>query len=242
MINGVNHSSSYAFVGQYAVKKEHRGKGVGHAMWEKMIEHVGHERNISLSAAEAMFPIYRDKLGFKFVSEKRALRFEGKPKWDQLVKKVENITVLKVNEYNIQQIIEYDKEVCDGLDRRVFLTESMKIPEYMFLCALDGSGHVRGYCLAVTSNLEYVLFQPLYADNADIAQLLLYKMCIMMKSSIEKNGVWLQTWACNEKATDIANKMGLEISSNDSFLFTKCVYHGNGEKIYFTCSPSHYSF
>src|SRR5882762_6906514 len=151
MLTGVNLSPTFAFVGKYAVKEKYRGKGIGQAMWQKMMQHIGDQRNISLFAAEEMFPIYRDKLGFCLVPEKHILFFDGIPKCDELVSKVDNISVLKVNEDNIEQVISYDQQVCDGMNRRVFLTESMKIKEYFFLVAQEG-GEVKGYCLAVTSN------------------------------------------------------------------------------------------
>lgn len=58
MLAGVNHSPSFAFIGQYAVKEEHRGKGIGQTMWQKMMQNVGNKKNIALFAAPKMFPNY----------------------------------------------------------------------------------------------------------------------------------------------------------------------------------------
>src|SRR5581483_4914499 len=100
----------------------------------------------------------------------------------------------------------YDQQVCDGMNRRIFLTESMKIKEYFFLMAQE-DGEVKGYCLAVTSNMDNVnLIQPLYADNREIAELLLYNMCQLIGNNVS---IFMQVWNCNENAMEIVKKMQL---------------------------------
>lgn len=189
------------------------------------------------------FQTIRDKCGFDLVPDKRIVRYEGVPSWDKLVKSVNDVTVIRANEGNIEKVIAYDKKVCDGMDRRILLIESIKYrDDYLLLLSLDGKGDVKGYCLAVTSNFNMILLQPLYADNVQIAELLVHNICQMKKAIVEKNGVWMQLWDKNDDALNMVAKMHLKCTSTEPILFTKEIVEGNMQKIFFTSSPSYYPF
>jgi ribosomal protein S18 acetylase RimI-like enzyme len=68
---GVNLTPNFAFIGQYAVRPQYQGLGIGSALWKKVMEHIGTERNISLFAVEEMFETYQKKGGFVIVPQKK---------------------------------------------------------------------------------------------------------------------------------------------------------------------------
>jgi hypothetical protein len=243
MLAGINFSPSLAFIGDYAVNENSRGLGVGHAMWKRMLEHVGSERNLVLFSAEEMFPIYRDLLGFKCVSDKRVLRYEGIPVCDQLARTLDDTTLKVVNSENIQQVIDYDQGILDGVRREIFLTESAKVKEDVLLAAFDGENRVKGYCLANVSNLDFILIQPLFADSKEIAEILLSDIFERKKSLVEKRGVWMQVWSDNQSALEIVEKMGIKFTCSEPVLSTKeIVYLKNMDKIIFSSSASFYFY
>ncbi|GFS90548.1 n-acetyltransferase domain-containing protein, partial [Nephila pilipes] len=70
--------SKLAFVGLYAVKKSHRGKGLGVRIWKKAMEHIG-ERNAGLNSVPEHLRTYRDLAGFSIVAPWCTLICEGVP-------------------------------------------------------------------------------------------------------------------------------------------------------------------
>ena len=61
-ISVVNHSDDFAFLGLYIVRPEHRGKGIGFALWQHALEHAG-DRTVGLDGVEAQQQNYK-KSGF----------------------------------------------------------------------------------------------------------------------------------------------------------------------------------
>lgn len=51
----------------YVVRSDCRGGGIGKQLWNAAVEHIG-QRNKGLSAVENLFPVYRDKAGFRHVA------------------------------------------------------------------------------------------------------------------------------------------------------------------------------
>lgn len=239
--NGVNNNSN-AHIGQFAVKPQYHGLGIGSALWKKVMQHIGTERNISLYATESMFPIYRDKYGFGVIPEKRIHLYEGKVNCDHLVKHMDDISVININEYNIKSVVEYDKAVCQGLDRSTFIEEYSKCPQTIALTAIHKkSNQVMGYCIITTTNNDMSIVEPLYADNEIIAELLVCK-CIQLLPISITNGITLQVWDFNEKAIAMAKKMGLNFTAVKPILFTKHLIEGKIEKIFCVSSRSFYPF
>ena len=215
MLLGVNHTPTFAFVGDYAVKEEYRGQGIGQAMWAKMVQHVRmSERNVALHATLKMFPIYKDKLGFSHISHSIS-RYTGIPDLTNpnLIKSIDGIRIVQVNETNIDQVRDYDMKVCHGLRHVNFLRECMKIPpsDGLFMCALDEDDQVKGYCLLMLSNFDTVLVQPLYADSKEIAELLVYNSLNLespLKQVAKENGILMEIVDGNEEGLALAKKIG----------------------------------
>jgi hypothetical protein len=206
------------------------------------MEHIGTERNISLSPAEKMSQTYQNKCGFVIVPEKRIQIYVGKANCDNLIKQLTGVSLVLINEHNVISVSEYDKEICDGLDRRQLIEEYCKTPETVCLAAVNKEDHrIIGYSIMTATNSEMVTVEPLYADNEQIAELLIGKCCDFLPIA-KTNGILLLCWDSNQKAIALAKKMGLNFQFDQQILFTKQLVEGKTEKIYCNSALSFYPF
>jgi len=189
-----------------------------------------------------MFEKYHNRSGFVIVPEKRLLFYDGKVNCDNLIKQLDGVSLVRINQYNINAVSEYDKQICDGLDRRQLIEEYCKTPETVCLAALNIDNHqIIGYCIITATNFNTATVEPLYADNEQIAELLISKCCDLLPIA-KTNGIWFQCWDFNEKAIALAKKMGLNFQWDQQILFTKQLVEGKSEKIYCNCALSFYPF
>ena len=224
------------------VRPKCQGLGIGSALWKKVMEHIGTERNISLFSSERMFETYRNKWGFVIIPEKRILYYTGKVNCDDLIKQLEGVSLVLINEYNVIAISEYDKQICNGLDRRQLIEEYCKTPQTVCLAAVNKESHqIIGYSIIAVTNFDTATVEPLYADNEQIAELLISKCCDLLPIA-KTNGIWFQCWDFHEKAIALAKKMGLNFQWDQQILFTKQLVEGKSEKIYCNCALSFYPF
>jgi hypothetical protein len=216
--------------------------GIGSALWKKVMEYIGNERNIGLFSDTAMFEKYHNRSGFVIVPEKRLLFYDGKVNCDNLIKQLDGVSLVRINQYNINAVSEYDKQICDGLDRRQLIEEYCKTPETVCLAALNIDNHqIIGYCIITATNFNTATVEPLYADNERIAELLICKCCELLPIA-KTNGIMFHCWHSNEKAIAIANKMGLNFDDEESILFTKKLIEGKVDKIFCLSSLGFYPF
>ena len=239
--SGINISPDMGFIGQYGVIPECQGQGIGTVLWRRAIEHIGPDRNMSLITMDHMLDKYMTKCNFKFCSERRALRHTGKADCSQLIEAIDGISVVPITKHNIQKVIQYDKEICDGMDRTPLLQEISMIKEYVNGVALNHREEVVGYCVVKVTNLNTGAIEPLYANDEKIAELLVRKCCQSL-SITQTNGVVFSIWSANTKAEAIARKMGLEVARSAYKLFTKKVIEGSVDRIYSSSSRWFYPF
>jgi len=206
------------------------------------MDHVGTERNISLYAQPYMVSKYKEKWGFNINPDKKLMTYEGKANRDHLLKHLDGISVVHINKDNIQSVVDYDKEVCDGLERRAFIEYYSECNQTIALTALNiESNKVLGYCIITITNFDSTIVYPLYADNELIAEVLIGKCCELLPIT-KTNGIMFQFWDSNEKSMAIANKMGLNFNHSLPILFTKSLIEGKLEKIFCLGSRSFYRF
>ncbi len=241
---------------QYAVRPKYQGLGIGSALWKKVMEHIGTERNISLFFPDKMLEICRNKLGFVTVPEKRFHVYNGKVNCDNLIKQLEGVELVLINEYNVIAVSEYDKQICYGLDRRQLIEECCKTPQTVCLAAVNEENQqIMGYSIIKATISDMATFEPLYADNEQIAELLISK-CYDLLPIAKTNGIMFRCWNFNEKAITLANKMGLNFDKainlaskmrfnfvgKEPILFTKELVEGKIEKIYCISARGFYPF
>ena len=241
-MSGINLTSNLAFIGQYAVRPQYQGLGIGSALWKRVMGNIGTERNISLFSGDRMFETYRNKLGFVIVPEKRIHFYTGKVNCDHLIRQLEGVSLVLINEYNVIAVSEYDKQICDGLDRRQLIEEYCKTPQTVCLAAVNKESHqIIGYSIITATISDMAIFEPLYADNEQIAELLISKCCDLLPIA-KTNGIVFKCWDFNEKAITLANKMRLNFVRKEPILFTKELIEGKVEKIYCVSSRDFYPF
>ncbi|CAG2100147.1 unnamed protein product [Medioppia subpectinata] len=224
--SGVNLSPELSYVVIYAVRDEWQERGIGTALWDKAVEHMG-DRNISLFASN-------DKivdLNFNAVHQRRRHVMKGIPIITDLINKIDGITLVDMNDNNIADVIEYDKQVCDGLDRSAQLRALNGSFKSISLVAVNDSNQVMGYCFLSKTVCGNTIVAPLYADNQQIAELLL-KKCLQRIPNC--NEIYYSCWDLNEKSKGktIANKLGLEVVREMHMMATKKMNDIQLDKIY----------
>ncbi|CAG2112381.1 unnamed protein product, partial [Medioppia subpectinata] len=222
MTSGINISPELAHVGQYGVKRDYQGLGIGSALWEQMMAHMG-DRNVSLYASDLMVAKY--KVHFSFVPERRLVHFTGNVTNNNLVDSIDGISLVPIDKSNIGDVIEYDKTVTNGVDRRLMFEALYKTPETVNLVAINEKNKVLGYCVLFSTNLSnLVLVEPLYADNQQIAELLISKCCQRFPETKTHQLLYL-CWDSNNKSMEIALKLGLKRKCDQPILFNpKCIF------------------
>ncbi len=98
-----------------------------------------------------------------------------------MIKQLDGVSLVRINQYNINAVSEYDKQICDGLDRRQLIEEYCKTPETVCLAALNLDNHqIICYCIITATNFYTATVEPLYADNERIAELLICECCELL--------------------------------------------------------------
>ena len=236
--SGVVWSTNLAFIGQYCVRPEYEGKGIGSELWAKVMQHIGKDNNVSLFAATNMFEKYRVRSGFSIVPEKRLHYYEGNLNCDQLLKTIAGISLAPISEDNIAKVTQYDKQVT-GLDRKVVIEGLAKTNGNVSAVALNQDQQVLGFCVLSVANIGVLMIEPLYADDLSIAEVLINK-CSESLSTNQTNRVIYHFWDSHPTSKAIAEKLGLNyMNIKEPVLFTKEAVEGDKNKIF---SPTNSSF
>ena len=193
--SGVNISPDMSHIGQYGVLPEYQKLGIGLKLWQTVMDHIGKERNISLYARPGpMSHKYKQKYNFE-VYDRFSICYVEKVDCNQLIQTIDGISIVPLNEDNIEKVIQYDKQILEGLDRTVLIREVSKIDEYVSAVAVNLSGRVLGYCMLKISNLNSGIVEPLYANDDKIAELLLFNCCQLLAIT-HTNGI---IYACSRQ-------------------------------------------
>src|SRR4051812_28754921 len=121
--NGNNISPELAFIGQYEVRPEFQKLGIGMKIWNRVMEHIGPKRTIGLFTVPPMSDLYRDKCNFSVI-QRTTHCLDGKVDSSKLIQAIDGISVVPISEDNIEKVIQYDKQIWNGLDRTVLIVEN----------------------------------------------------------------------------------------------------------------------
>ncbi|CAG2116632.1 unnamed protein product [Medioppia subpectinata] len=241
-VSAVKLSPELAFIGGYAVRAEYQRLGIGKTLWDKAMAYMG-DTNVGLFAANLkMFAIYRDLYNFQQIPDRMAQHMRGPLNISRdIINSIDGISLEAINENNIRDVIEYDKQVCDGLDRSNYLSALYKIPENIHLVAINDRKEVVGYCFVIDTCNGITGIAPLYADNQHIAELLANKCCQRLPPN-KTNDILLKCWDSDQRAIQMAKKLGLKEGHKQMTAFTKKVIDGNLDKIYCIASSAYFPF
>lgn len=195
--------------------------------------HIGSERNISLIADPPMYIKYKNR-EFSVDPLKSVLYFQGKPNFDRLTRDLTTISVTTITEKNVDGVIQYDRTVCDGLDRTLMIKEMVGRECNKSMVAINANNQVVGYCVICLTVNDQFRVEPLYADNQSVAEFLLYECCQTCPQSLDN-----RSWDSHRPSLDMADKLGLHYWKKAHLLFTKELVLGVEEKIF---SPSNSTF
>ncbi|XP_054717078.1 uncharacterized protein F36G3.2-like [Uloborus diversus] len=196
-----------AFVGLYAVRKSHQGKGLGLKVWKTAMDHVA-ERNAGLNSVPEHLHTYRDLAGFKIVAPWSTLLCQGTPDTTVLKKEPEGIQVIQLRASVLPSVINYDSKI-HGYDRSKIVTLSASEEDCVSLAAIrTGTGRICGYGCLKKSVQNSLLVGPLYADRADIAEALLRQLIEEYPESCGQLTIAMVD--SNEEALCLADRLKLE--------------------------------
>ena len=93
----VHPTAPAGFIGLYGVRPELHGRGIGQAMWRRVMEHVA-GRNAALYAVPQHLVMYRDRAGFRHPDDRLLLIYESsevlEPRVDLLVDGIRGVEVV----------------------------------------------------------------------------------------------------------------------------------------------------
>jgi GNAT superfamily N-acetyltransferase len=203
-ITALRYDESFAFVGFYIVKAQHRGKGYGLALWEAAMEHVS-GFNVGLDGVLDQVDNYA-KSGF--VLDVRNARYRG------ISGGVAGSGTAIVTTTDLPEIIAYDR-TCFPAPREAFLRSWSTLPDSFSRIARDG-GEVVGYG-TIRRCREGWKIGPLFANDAATAK----RLFDDLRSHADGESVYLDVPTSNAPAVELANRAGMEIVFETARMYTR---------------------
>jgi len=157
-LSAVAYDERFAFAGFYIVESEYRAKGIGHALVEKALEHVG-DRIIGNDAVVAQQETYRS-LGFAVAY--RNIRFQGKSVHAVL----RPSGIVDLSAVPLDDLSAYDRKMFPA-PRTAFLQQWIRQPEGAALGHVK-NGRLSGYGVIRKCRRGYKI-GPLFAEEEEIA-------------------------------------------------------------------------
>lgn len=213
-ISVVNYGETLAFLGFYMVRPEHRGKGLGYALWQAGIAHAG-DRLIGLDGVPAEQENYK-RSGFAFAY--RNIRFGGMlrtrsgliPPLDVATEPVSVLT---------DEIAAFDRALFPA-ERRAFLKAWLGGAGHIARVARRG-GAVVGLGVARPCRSGWKI-GPLFADDTGIADALMDDLLEAIGAETDQGAVecYLDVPEPNAAAVDLARRLDMEPGFETARMYT----------------------
>lgn len=165
-ISAVSYDGGFGFIGLYIVVPEHRGHGLGAALWQHAMRHLKNQ-NIGLDGVLQQQENYR-KSGFRLAY--RNIRYEGTkvPR-----RAAADDGVVPLDNIDIEQLVAYDSKFF-GVPRKQFLEGWMRMPDSGAI-AIVRERKLSGYGVIRRCRKGFKV-GPLFADDERIAERLLLEL------------------------------------------------------------------
>jgi predicted GNAT family N-acyltransferase len=167
-----------AYIGNYVVKKEHRGKGYGKQTWDAAWKSLDHNCTVALDGVDSMVPKYKS-LGFQSVwkSSVAMIDLTKAVKVLSYVTLPPGVSCVPIQTVDFEKLFEYDTSTF-GAPRRILLEKYVNLPGSLGWAAVNEKGAVLGYNLVRQVVCEAgaklaLCMTPLYADDDVVARALL---------------------------------------------------------------------
>jgi predicted N-acetyltransferase YhbS len=159
-IGCVGYGDSFGFVGQYIVRPEFRGRGLGLRLWSAGMARLS-GRNVGLDGVLAQVGNY-ERSGFRF--SHHHIRFGGAPAGKSAP------GLARLDTIPFADVLAYDRQ-CFPAPREAFLRSWLAQPESVAL-GLRREGKLAGFGVARRA-VEGFKIGPLFADDEAVAESLL---------------------------------------------------------------------
>ena len=188
-ISVVKHNDTYAFVGNYHVVEQYRGRGYGFLTWKTAMDSLNDDCNVGLHTVLHNETLYK-KSGFqrawinkrfRLVASQATSAFSG-------IQLSPRICVTPVPEVDFEDILEYTTSVY-GFERYSFLEKWANSSNSWGCVATNSRGRIVGYANVRTTHPQNQWWKigPLLADDSQIARSL-YKAILEKVSAEDQNG------------------------------------------------------
>ncbi len=194
----VRHDRGFAFIGFYIVHPDHRGQGIGLALWRHVIDRLGRHVVIGLDAVVDEEMTYR-KAGF--FRTHRSFRFGGIPDLSQADSSGDDLVT--IGPEHVAAINSFDTEYFPST-RENYLGAWLSTPGHRGVAAVT-NGDIRGYGV-IRPCREGHKIGPLFADDAAMAERIIAKLV----SDTDAEQVYLDPPFANDDALEMCEKLGLE--------------------------------
>ena len=177
-VNFIKYPGHSTYIGNFLVKKEHRGKNYGRQTWDVAWKTLDHNCTVALDGINNMVSKY-ESLGFQSVwkTSIAVVDFTKVVKVLSSVASPPGVSCVPIRNVNFEKLFEYDTSVF-GAPRRILLEKYVNLPGSLGWAAVNEKGAVLGYNLVRQAILEGgaklgLIMTPLYADYDVVARALL---------------------------------------------------------------------
>ncbi len=201
-ISAVKYGDSFAFVGFYIVKQEHRGSGYGLQLWHAAMESLG-KRVLGLDGVVEQQENYK-KSGFQLAY--RNVRYQGKTGVEFPVPLIDMSAVMvPANEVDFTALHAYDRQFFPA-DRQAFLQSWISADDSEFLC-VSQDGEISGFG-GVRKCRDGYKIGPLYAERSEIAESILDQL---LRGLPAGENFYLDVPEPNMFAVQLAESLGMQV-------------------------------
>lgn len=210
-ISAVKYGQSFGFIGLYIVEPAYRGHGFGLQLWQTAIASLA-GRTIGLDGVVAQQDNYR-RSGFQLAY--RHIRYAGaiaEPVWPDT--KLPDTDLIELSSIPFAEVAAYDRPFFPD-DRQSFLQTWLHQPEGSAI-GIRHKGDLAGYGVIRSCYTGYKI-GPLFADDADLAELLFLAL-----SSRAKPGatLYLDTPDTNPTARHLAERHNMAVVFETARMYT----------------------
>ncbi|KAG8183637.1 hypothetical protein JTE90_005625 [Oedothorax gibbosus] len=211
----INLNPRLSFVGLYAVKGTHRGRGLGPLVWKRAMERVG-RRNAGLNSVPKHLRTYRDVAGFGNVASWATRICGGVPVFGGRPEEPEGVQIVQIRATLLPGLINYDASI-HGYDRSKIVTlTTSEDDSYSLAATRNGTGRVCGYGSIRRCVQGPLLVGPLYADRKDVARVLLHHLVEGYPGGGGlSETVTIAVISCNSEAVGMVEGLGLKVTGEE---------------------------
>ncbi|MEO3415278.1 GNAT family N-acetyltransferase [Roseovarius sp. CAU 1744] len=191
-ISVVNHSDSFAFLGLYLVVPEHRGKGIGYALWQHAMSHAGN-RTVGLDGVEAQQQNY---VASGFAHAGGTTRFSG------AISGRADPGIRLATAADIPVLVGQEAE-ASGVAKPRYLSAWFTQHRHRTTLVSMGDGGLNGFC-TIRACRSGTKIGPLVADDAAVAQRL-----IAHSASLTEGPITLDVPATSTALSSVCESYGL---------------------------------